>query len=176
MTSYVALLRGINVGRAKRVAMADLRALLANLGYSGVRTLLNSGNALFCAEVGAPDVHADRIRQALVSELKVGAAVVVKSADEFAAVVSENPLLGLATDPSRLLVAFTQQPAALAGLAGLVGGDWSPEALAVGHGAAYLWCPNGVIDSRLVQAVSRELGDLATTRNWSTVSALAELL
>ena len=58
MPRYVALFRGINVGKAKRIAMADLRALLEKLGYTDVRTLLNSGNAVFTGRAGAPDTHA----------------------------------------------------------------------------------------------------------------------
>lgn len=175
----VALLRGINVGRAKRVAMADLRALLEALGYRNVRTLLNSGNAVFDASAKARAGHAPRIQAAVLARLAVDARVIVKSADEFAAVVAGNPLLGRATDPSRLLVAFTDDPARLPGLADLadlVLVDWSPDALAIAPHAAYLWCAQGVLDSKLAQAVGRRLGDAATTRNWATVEKLQALL
>ena len=65
MPRYVALFRGINVGKAKRIAMADLRALLEKLGYTDVKTLLNSGNAVFTGAAGAADKHAERIRAAV---------------------------------------------------------------------------------------------------------------
>ena len=172
----VALLRGINVGRAKRVAMADLRALLESLGYRNVRTLLNSGNAVFDAPAKARAGHAPRIQAAVLARLAVDARVIVKSADEFAAVVAGNPLLGRATDPSRLLVALTDGPARLPGLADLVAMDWSPDALAIAPHAAYLWCAQGVLESKLAQAVGRRLGDAATTRNWATVEKLQALL
>ena len=112
----------------------------------------------------------------MLARLAVDARVIVKSADEFAAVVSGNPLLGRATDPSRLLVAFTDDPARLPGLADLAALDWSPDALAIAPHAAYLWCAQGVLDSKLAQAVGRRLGVAATTRNWATVEKLQALL
>src|SRR5262245_44497169 len=101
----VALLRGINVGRAKRVAMADLRALVEGLGYTDVRTLLNSGNVVFTAARGTPAQAAARIEKALTADLGVSARVTVLTAQELADAVAENPLLKVADNDSRLLVA-----------------------------------------------------------------------
>ena len=172
----VALLRGINVGRAKRVAMADLRSLFTSLGHAQVRTLLNSGNVVFDAPSGTPAALAGRLRAALQSELDVAAEVIVKSRRELDAIVRANPLLDVAADPSRLLIVFTQQPAALSALAELGAVDWSPEALAIGKQAAYLWCPAGIIESKLAQAMTRALGERATMRNWATVGKLQAML
>src|SRR5215510_8802529 len=102
MPRYVALFRGINVGKAKRIAMADLRALLEGLGYSEVKTLLNSGNAVFTARSGAADKMAARIRSAVSAELGVDALVIVKSEQDVAAIVTGNKLGKIAHDPSRL--------------------------------------------------------------------------
>src|SRR5881628_2807318 len=103
MSRHVALIRGINVGRAKRVAMADLRALVEDLGYGDVRTLLNSGNVVFTAPRAGRGA-ADRIEKALAARLGVPARVTVLTAAELAAAISENPLREVAKDPSRLLV------------------------------------------------------------------------
>lgn len=173
---YVAFLRGINVGRANRVAMADLRSLVAGLGYTGVQTLLNSGNLLFDAPgADAADVS-ERIEQALQARLHVSARVIVLSAADLSAVVDENPLLGIATDPSRLMVSFRQGPVNAQALEHLLQQDWSPEALALGAHATYLWCPAGITGSRLVQALARLPGDhLTSLRNWATVLKLHAL-
>jgi uncharacterized protein (DUF1697 family) len=187
-------LRGINVGPAKRVAMADLRALVADLGYGDARTLLNSGNVVFTASESpatgvrgqAADARADvaadvaaqaaaRIHEALSGRLGVSARVTVISAAELAAVVAANPLLGIAHNPSRLLVAVLADPADLPRLDPLLRQEWSPEALAVGPRVAYLWCPNGVIASRLAKAVDGVLGDAVTSRNWTTITKLTVL-
>lgn len=176
MSRFVALLRGINVGRAKRVPMAELRALMVGLGYSNVRTLLNSGNVVFDAKAGKAASHARRVKDAVAEQIGVSAEVVVVTAAAFVAVVADNPLRDIATDPSRHLVAFSQDATALSALAGLAKSDWTPDALAIGKQAAYLWCAAGILESKLAQAVGRQLGELATTRNWATVEKIHALL
>jgi uncharacterized protein (DUF1697 family) len=169
---HVALLRGINVGRAKRVAMADLRRLVQNLGFSDVRTLLNSGNVVFDAPASASRKAAGRIEEALVGRLKVSARVTVLTADEVATVVAGNPLLHVMTDPSRLLVAVLADPADRRLLKPLTRQDWAPESLALGARVAYLWCPDGMLAGRLAAAVGRALADGVTSRNWATMLKL----
>ena len=176
--TLVALLRGVNVGRANRVAMADLRALLEDLGYDDVRTLLNSGNAVFSVSGRAADTTAEsaRIEEALGSRLAIRARVIVVGSGDLADAIAESPLGEVADDPARLLVAFPSRPADLEGLAPLTNRDWAPEAVAVGSRAAYLWCPGGVAESRLSKEVSRALGDRYTARNWATVLKLEALV
>jgi uncharacterized protein (DUF1697 family) len=171
----VALIRGINVGRAKRVAMADLRALVENFGYGDVRTLLNSGNVVFTAPRTTPGAAADQIESALAARLGVSARVTVLTAADLAAAVTDNPLLKVAVDPTRLLVAVLREPADRAKLTPLAKKDWAPEALAVGKRVAYLWCAEGILASRLAEAVNRVLGDAVTARNWATVLKLHAL-
>jgi uncharacterized protein (DUF1697 family) len=176
MTRHVALLRGINVGRARRVAMSDLRSLLTSLGYTNARTLLNSGNAVFDAPSGRPAEIAAQIHSAMAARLGVSAQVVVKPACDISASVAENPWTLTVTDPSRLLVVFTQTRDDLASLAQLKPRDWAPEAFALGAEAAYLWCADGILQSKLAQDVGRLLGERGTTRNWSTVLKLDALI
>jgi len=180
MGSYVALLRGINVGKAKRIAMADLRKLVAELGYGDVRTLLASGNVVFTGPaVGIgpePTDIASRISRALEEAIGVSAHVVVLTAGEVDMVLAENPLLETAHNHSRLLASVTDDPADLAELAPLLEEDWAPEALAVGSRAAYLWCPEGVHDSPLSKAVGKILGDRVTARNWKTLRKIEALI
>lgn len=174
-TWHVALLRGINVGRAKRVAMADLRALIENLGYGDVRTLLNSGNVVFSASAVAGVKAAARIEDSLTAKLGVTARVTILTAAELAGVVAENPLLAMANDPSRLLVAVLSDPTDRAKLEPLLDQDWAPDALALGRRAAYVWCAGGILESRLAQAVGRALGSAVTSRNWATILKLHAL-
>ncbi len=173
---FVALLRGVNVGRGNRVPMADLRALLAGLGYGDVRTLLNSGNVVFEGASGKSARHAEAIRKALAEAMKVDVLVVVKSAGDVEAVVAENPLVRRATDPSRLLVAFTADAVALAALRPLGALVEAPEAFHVGRHAAYLWCPNGSLKSKAGEALLGRAGKDATTRNWATVGKIRQMM
>ena len=174
-TRHVALLRGINVGKAKRVPMADLRALVEGLGYSEVRTLLNSGNVVFAAARGKPESIAKRIEKALASGLGVSARVTVLSAAELATIVKQNPLVELADNPSRLMVGFLSDPAMRKQLAPLAKQDWGREAMALGSRAAYVWCPKGVLESHVLPAISKLLRDGWTARNWATVLKLHAL-
>lgn len=172
MKRHIALLRGINVGKAKRVAMADLRALMEDLGFSNVRTLLNSGNAVFDAKAGTADAHAKRLRAAILERAGVDCEVIVKTAADLAAAIAEHPLRHHANDDARMLVMFTQSAATLAELKTLEAGDWSPEAFAAGDHAAWLWCADGVIESRVAKAVGKVLKERGTARNWATVQKL----
>ena len=174
-TRQIALLRGINVGRAKRIAMADLRKVLADLGFTGVRTLLNSGNVVYdCAARDAAQ-SATRIEEALVLKLGVGSRVTVLDAGQLDEVVQDNALTALAADPARLLVAILSNPADRARLEPLCHQGWEPEAFALGRWAAYLWCADGVLASRPAAAMGKLLGDAVTTRNWSTITKLHAL-
>jgi uncharacterized protein (DUF1697 family) len=172
---HVALIRGINVGRAKRVAMADLRALVEGLGYRDVRTLLNSGNVVFTAPGKTGATAAARIEKAMAAKLGVSARVTVLTAAELAAAVGRNPLAKLAHDPSRMLVTVLSEPAARERLLALARQDWAPDALALGKRVAYVWCDTGLLKSPLFIAVARALGDAATSRNWATMAKLKEL-
>jgi uncharacterized protein (DUF1697 family) len=177
MTTLVALLRGVNVGKAKRVPMAELRQLLAALGYKDVVTLLNSGNAVFRAGSGAPASHAAGIATAIAGKLKVEVPVVVKSAKELAAIVADNPIKVDAAGHSRFLVAFTQQPKALRELAVIERLIEPTERFAVGRHAAYLYCADGILESKAAVALLGKAGRRATTRNLATtlkLNALAE--
>ncbi|MDB5917280.1 MAG: hypothetical protein JWR40_1514 [Massilia sp.] len=174
----IALLRGINVGRAKRIAMADLRTLFEELGFTGVRTVLNSGNVVFGSPALTPAAAAKAIEDALVERIGVVSRVTVLSAHELAAVVAGNRLVGLSTDHARLvtfIVSGEEQRELLARLAPLATQDWAPGALAIGERAAYVWCPTGVLDSAAAAAVGKLLGDATTARNWNTLCKLHAL-
>jgi len=171
----VALLRGINVGRAKRIAMADLRQVFVSLGYLNVRTLLNSGNVVFTFPGGPEADSASRIEQAIEKTLGVSSRVTVLPAAELAAIVAENPLLDRMDDPARFLVGILKGTEERRRLEPLLAKDWTPDALAAGGRHAYLWCATGILDSPLVQAFNRALKDGVTTRNWTTFTKLQEL-
>jgi uncharacterized protein (DUF1697 family) len=168
----VALLRGVNVGKAKRVPMADFRSLLAGLGYTNVATLLNSGNAAFRVARGAPARHAADIAAAVSDRLNVDVPVVVKSAKELAAIVAENPIRASVQEHPRLLVAFVQDAQALPGLEAVGSLVVPPEQFAVGKGAAYLFCAAGILQSKAGEALLGKAGRAVTTRNWATVLKL----
>jgi len=174
MSRYIALLRGINVGRAKRIAMADLRALAEGLGHGRVATLLNSGNQVF--ESARRDAVALRqeLQQAIAAQLGVDCAVVVITAAELDAALAGNPWPDAVDEPSRLLVAFAEQ--ALTPALPLAQQDWGADRLAVQGRLAYLGCSTGILDSPMAKAFARVAGTLSTSRNWATLQKLQSLV
>jgi uncharacterized protein (DUF1697 family) len=172
----VALLRGINVGSAKRVAMADLKKLFTSLGYGEVRTLLNSGNVAFTAPGEKPADTAARTEKAIEARLGVATRVTVLTGKDVAAAVSDNPLASVADNPSRLLVMAPPDARALAKLKPLLAQRWTPEALALGPRVAYLWCADSIVDSPLWKAANRALENTGTARNMATMTKLLAML
>ena len=175
MPVFVALLRGINVGKANRIAMADLRSLLSGLGYDDVATLLNSGNAVFRTAGGSAARHAADISAAISRKLRLDVPVIVKAASELETIISENPIAAAASAPTRLLVAFVQDAGALSSLKVVEPLAAPPEKFVIGRNAAYLFCPPGILKSKAGGALLGKAGRAATTRNWQTVLKLQAL-
>jgi uncharacterized protein (DUF1697 family) len=176
MRRYVALLRGVNVGGAKRVPMAEWRALLEAMGGTRVRTLLNSGNAAFWHPLRTTKMLEAMIHGSLARSLGVEVPVIVKPRNDIAAIVAGNAFADKATDPSRLLVAITRDAESLAGLAAIAPLVKARERFHLGEHAAYLWCAGGILESAAARALLGKAGREATTRNWATVLKLEELI
>jgi uncharacterized protein (DUF1697 family) len=175
---FVALLRGINVGRNNRIAMADLRAMLSDLGYTDVSTLLQSGNALFTAEGTDEDALAVAIEKAITARLGLTIRVLVRSRAELHRIVEANPLAAIATDHSKLLVTFLSHPPDATALNAIDEATYAPEVMAVGRREIYVWYPDGVRNARLSPSFfEKRLGkdSAGTARNWNTVTKLLEL-
>jgi uncharacterized protein (DUF1697 family) len=172
----VALLRGINVGTAKRVSMADLRRVFEDLGYDGVRTLLNSGNVVFTIRKAASSDHAARVQKAIADRLGIRSRVVVLTQKDITDAIRTNPLKSVADNPSRLLVLAFADSSGPVQLEPLLKERWDPEALALGKHVAYLWCARGVGVSRLWTMVNRAIRDGGTARNMATMKRLLTIL
>jgi uncharacterized protein (DUF1697 family) len=172
---HVAFLRGINVGRAKRVSMAELRKVVEDLGYRDVATLLNSGNVVFTVPGMMRGDHAARIERGIAERLGVSSRVTAMTAEELAEAVRANPLRQALENPSRFLVAVIRKAEDRAILKPLARQKWGVEAFAIGDRVAYLWCPERILESPLGVAVGKALGDGVTTRNWNTMVKLLAL-
>jgi uncharacterized protein (DUF1697 family) len=174
MQAYIALLRGINVGAHKRIAMADLRALIEGLGYADVRTHLNSGNVVFASQVGANQDVASAIRAQIASGLGMDIPVVVRSGKEMQRIVAENPFPDRAEDHKTLHVAFlaeTPDPQLVEALAGVEKGD---DDYRVTGDNVYLSYPNKLTGASLTpDMLEKALRVAATLRKCRTVTALA---
>lgn len=175
MHTYVVLLRGVNVGKAKRVPMAAFSTLLHEVGCADVVTLLNSGNAVVCARKASGDELAARVFEALHATFGFEVPVVVKSIADFRTIVKDNELISAAMDHSRFLVVFAQTGAAMRTLKSLPDVVRPPDQFLLGRKAAYLYCANGLLQSEAARALLGKLGNVVTTRNWATVLKLLAL-
>lgn len=172
--TWVALLRGINLGRHKRVAMADLRSLLESLGYDNVRTHLQSGNAIFTAERGQAEELERHIASRIEADLGLDVKVMVRSADELAAIFDGNPFVAQGVDSKELHVVFLSANPPAKNVAAIDADAYAPDEVELADRTIYLRLPNGLQGSR-VPDLQNVLGVSATMRNWNTVSRLREL-
>ncbi len=177
MRVYLALLRGINVGGHKQVAMADLRALLTHLGFLDARSLLQSGNLVFRgnARTGA---HLERLLEAEAAKrLHLQTDFFVRTAEEWKALVAQNPFRKEAErDPGHLLVMFLKDAPDVASVEALQAAITGPERVRAEGRHAYVVYPIGIGRSRLTNAlIEKKLGTRGTGRNWNTVLKLGAL-
>ncbi len=173
MTTYVALLRGINLGKARQVAMPRLTELLIARGYSDVRTHLRSGNLVLSSRLGEARLAAD-LSAAIEDEFGFAVPVVVRTGEEMGAVVAGDPFATEATDPARYLVTFLPEAPAPDKVDALPKADVG-DYLVRGR-ELYLWLPDGITNTPLASwKWDQLLGVAGTGRNWNTVTKLAEL-
>jgi len=170
MAKRIALLRGINVGTAKRVSMADLAALFSSLGYKDVKTLLNSGNVVFSGKAASEA----KIEAAFTARFGFSSRITLVEGEELAEIVKDNPIVEI-PEPSRFLVAFLKTESHRELLVPMEAQKWHPEAFALGKRLAYMWCPLGSLESKIAEAMNKVLKDSVTARNWSTVLKLNAL-
>jgi uncharacterized protein (DUF1697 family) len=156
--------------------MADVRRIVQDLDCTDVATLLNSGNVVFQHPKTPSAKVAAKLAAAFAAQLKFAVPVVVKSSAEFVAVLNENPFAYQISDPSRLLVAFTQESKALTALSSLAPQASPFEQFAVGKHAAFLHCPEGIVQGKVGTALLGKSGQSVTTRNWATCLKLYTLL
>lgn len=170
---WVALLRGINLGRARQVDMPRLRALLTERGHGAVRTHLRSGNVVLDSALAEGELAAD-LSAAIEAEFGFAVPVVVRSGEELAALVADDPLGDVATDPARRLVTFLAEEPPAAAVAALPPAD--SGAYLVRGRELHLWLPDGIQGTPLASwRWDTLLGVPGTSRNWNTVRRLAEL-
>jgi uncharacterized protein (DUF1697 family) len=172
-SSQILLLRGINLGSHKRVGMPELRAVLADAGFSGVRTYVASGNVVLSSALAGEDLAA-RCEELIAGRFGFDVDVVVRTRDELAEVVARNPLGEVAVDPKRYQVTFLDSepdPEVLERVTGLA---LDPEHLVAIGRELYTWHPDGVGRSKLwAKLAARDaLGTRGTARNWRTVTTL----
>jgi uncharacterized protein (DUF1697 family) len=170
----IALIRGINVGGRKKMAMADLRRLLEELGFGDVRSLLQSGNLIFKADRRSP-TEVERLLEAeSAARFGLQADVFVRTAEEWNDIVSANPFRREArSDPQHLVVMCTRDALDPRDVTRLQAAITGPEVIRANGRQLYMVYPAGIGTSRLTNAtVEKALETRGTARNWNTALRL----
>jgi uncharacterized protein (DUF1697 family) len=177
MSIYVAMLRGINVGRGKVVKMERLRASLGSLGFGNVRTYVQSGNVVFESERKSVTELCKKIEARILRDFGFAVPVILKTSKEIEQIISDNPLVKeKGIDHSKLHVTFLSGPPPAATVRTLEPLATSHERFRVLNREVYLYCPDGYGRSKLTNTtIEKKLSLVATTRNWRTVNALLEM-
>ena len=172
------MLRGINVGGHKQVAMSDLRDLLSRLGFANPRSLLQSGNLVFDCRSRSAQALERLLEAESVKRLGLDAAFLVRTAAEWRSVIERNPFPEEAeVDPGHFLVQFLKDAPSAANVKALQAAITGREVLRVHGREAYVVYPDGVGRSRLTNTLlERKLETRATGRNWNTVLKLGALV
>lgn len=178
MRTYVALLRAINVAGHKRVAMADLRALLTQLGLDEAQSLLQSGNLVFRGNPRSGPRLEALLEVEAQQRLALQTDFFVRTAQEWKAVAARNPFREEAQrDPGHLVVMFLKSAPDAKDVKALQAAITGPEVVRADGRQAYIVYPNGIGRSRLTNAlIEKKLGTRGTGRNWNTVLKLGALV
>lgn len=175
---YAALLRGINVGGSRKVPMADLRTLMDGLGHDGVRTHLQSGQAVFTAAHGDEESLAAGLSAAIERHFGFAVDVIVRDHAYLKGIVEACPYPADELEPKQLHVTYFSAPVTPERFAEIDREAYLPEGFRLGDRALYLYAANGLGRSKLAEHLARPRitkGVVATSRNWNTVRKLVEL-
>jgi uncharacterized protein (DUF1697 family) len=176
MPTYVALLRGINLGPRNKIAMADLRELLRSLDFENVRTHILSGNAILTTRRRSASRLETLIQRAIKKRFQLDVRVLVRTVDQLAEIVGGNPLPEATQHGARLFILFLDRNPDRDTIEAIDPADFEPEEFRVGDRVIYAWFKQGLQGSKLAAALSdKRLGVTVTNRNWNTVTKLLEL-
>ena len=176
MPTYIALLRGINLGPRNKIAMPELRELLAGLGHEAVRTHILSGNAIFTSRRRTVQPLEAEMERAIGERFGLDIRVQIRTAEELAAIVANNPLPAATAHGDRYFVVFLDRDPDAGTIAAIDATAFAPDEFHLGDRVIYAWYQSGFLESKLVGVLTdRRLGVSTTTRNWNTVTRLLAL-
>jgi uncharacterized protein (DUF1697 family) len=176
MNTFIALLRGINVGGKNMIPMPELKSLFASMGLEEVSTYVQSGNVVFSSSTGDAQALAVEVEERIDEAFGLGTTVLLRTPAELAEIADSNPYLAREADLSKLHVVFLSGPPEADAVAELDPARSPPDEFAVSGREIYLHLPNGAGRSKLtMDYFEKRLGVRATARNWKTVTKLLEL-
>lgn len=176
MNTYIALLRGINVGGKNKLPMAELRALLAELGLENVKTYIQSGNVVFQSERTDASVLAEKISAAIGESHGFSPAMLVLDGEAFQNAMAANPFPEAVDEPKSLHLFFLSAEPKDPGFDTLDELKKENERYKLIDNVFYLHAPDGIGRSKLAERFSQQWDVTITGRNWRTVGKIMEMV
>jgi uncharacterized protein (DUF1697 family) len=177
MTTYISILRGINLGGYRTIKMDALRQLMGELGCSNVKTYIQSGNVVFQSEATDEAVLAQKISEAITSKFGFDVPVLVRNAAEWAEILAKNPFSQEnSKDEAFFHITFLAAAPMEENKEKVQAGKTQDDDFCILDKAVYLYCPNGYSNSKLTNGfLENKLKTTATTRNWKTCKELLSM-
>ncbi|MDT0643925.1 DUF1697 domain-containing protein [Zunongwangia sp. F363] len=173
---YIAILRGINVGGKRKIPMAELREKLGFLGFKNVKTYIQSGNIIFSHDKEKALEIATQLEEFILDTYGFQVPVIIRSAEEIAKAISENPFLSKEIDIERLHLTFLKQIPDAEKIEKAKNANYEPDDFKVLNNNVFIYCSGKYSDSKLTNKFFEDKFKVsATTRNWKTVLKLASL-
>jgi uncharacterized protein (DUF1697 family) len=171
---YIALLRGINVSGQKKIKMTDLISYCEELKFKNIKTYIQSGNVIFDMDNSNPEDAAERIEKKISEKYNFNVSVIVKTRRELINVIDKNPFSDKNTD--RVYIIFLFEKPSASNIERLKKFDYSPEEFVIKGDIIYFYSPHGYGKAKMNNNFfENKLKVKTTTRNWKTVSKLAEM-
>ncbi len=175
MNTWIALLRGINVGGKNKVKMAALRDALESIGLKNVRTYIQSGNIVFESRTTSSSRLSAKIVACIDEEFGFRPCVFVLGSEALRLTIERNPFPDAVSDSKTLHLGFLASPAKDADLESIANAKAASESYLLDDGVFYLLAPGGIARSKLAAGLERWLGVAMTSRNYRTVMKLAAM-
>lgn len=178
MGKYVAILRGINVGGRRKLPMSELKALFQELGFSEVKTYIQSGNVIFNAEGTKEAEISKAVENAIFERYAYEVPVICRTAEALQQSINKNPFFEDAVaEIERLHLTFLKESPEKQQLEKLKEQNFYPDEFVVKDKDVFIYCSGRYSDSSLSNSFfESKLKVPATTRNWKTVLTLSELV
>ena len=174
MSTYISILRGINVSGQKMIRMEALKQMYNGLGFKNVQTYIQSGNVIFQHKTTETQKLENKISKKIIEQFSFEVPVIVIAFEEFKEIAKNNPFISdQSKDAAYLHVTFLSALPEKNNIEKISEGKYHPEELFILDKAIYLYCPNGYGNAKLTNTfLESKLKVMATTRNWNTTKEL----
>jgi uncharacterized protein (DUF1697 family) len=175
MTTYISLLRGINVSGQRMIKMEALKQMYSELNFENIQTYIQSGNVIFQNRNSKTRGLEKLITEKILSTFGFEVPVLVKELSEIRDVLRNNPFVKeRKKDINRLYVTFLSEEPSKENIDKIQGRKYASDEFVIRDKIIYLFCPDGYGKTKLSNTFfENNLKVAATTRNWKTINKLA---